>query len=920
MKVVVVESPAKAKTIEKYLGPGHTVLASFGHVRDLPAKEGSVEPDKDFMMHYEMSGRGSESIRAIAGALKDADTLILATDPDREGEAISWHVLEALNNRKVVKSKTVRRVVFNEITKTAVLEAMANPRDIDMDLVNAQQARRALDYLVGFTLSPVLWRKLPSAKSAGRVQSVALRLICERETEIEAFRAREYWTIGADFRTPQNQTVTARLVELAGKKLDKFDINNEAAAKAAVAKLAGLTYAVTDVSIKPAKRHPSPPFTTSTLQQEAARKLGFSAQMTMQIAQRLYEGVTIGGETTGLISYMRTDGVSMADEAIRAARDVIAEDFGREAVPESWRVYKTKQKSAQEAHEAIRPTDFRRRPKAVARYLDEVQLKLYELIWVRALASQMESAELERTTVDITDAKKTGMFRVTGTVVLSPGFLKLYEEGVDDKSADDEEGARLPKMTIGEAMKEEGVKPEQHFTEPPPRYSEASLVRKLEELGIGRPSTYAAILEVLKARSYVKLENKRFTPEDAGWLAYAFLVCFFEKYFAYSFTAGLEEKLDEIAEHKLEWKKVLEDFWEAFSLHDETQGLTPFSVKDAVTRIDEKMGRRGEVLDAINALLEHHFFPAREDGKDARLCPACNKGQLAIKAGRTGAFIGCSNYPECSYTRPLSAGGNGHGDIAISGPQELGIDPATSLPITLRQGPFGPYVQLGEAEGEGKAKTKPKRASLPKGVTLEDVTLDMALKLLALPRIVGLHPATGKEILAGLGRFGPYLLHDGAYTKLKDAMEALEIGINHAVEKIAEADARRKGPRQRAELKVLREVGKHPDDGEAIQVIDGRYGPYLKHGATNAPIPRGTEVDAVTMDMAILAIASRAKKGGKGKKKAAAPKSAPKAKKAAAPKAEKPQKTSGAEKPVAKKAAKKAAPKKKAAAKKAAAA
>lgn len=900
MKVVVVESPAKAKTIEKYLGPGHTVLASFGHVRDLPAKDGSVEPDKDFEMHYEMSGRGSESIRAIAGALKDADTLILATDPDREGEAISWHVLEALNNRKVVKGKTVRRVVFNEITKSAVLDAMAQPRDIDMDLVNAQQARRALDYLVGFTLSPVLWRKLPSAKSAGRVQSVALRLICERETEIEAFRAREYWTIGADFRTPQNQTVTARLVELGGKKLDKFDISNEAAAKAAVAKLQGLDYFVTDVSIKPAKRHPAPPFTTSTLQQEAARKLGFSAQMTMQIAQRLYEGVTIGGETTGLISYMRTDGVSMADEAIRAARDVIAEDFGRDAVPESWRVYKTKQKNAQEAHEAIRPTDFRRRPKAVARYLDDVQLKLYELIWVRALASQMESAELERTTVDIADKKNTGAFRVTGTVVLSPGFLKLYEEGVDDKSADDEEGARLPKMNVAEAMKEEGVKPEQHFTEPPPRYSEASLVRKLEELGIGRPSTYAAILEVLKARSYVKLENKRFQPEDAGWLAYAFLVCFFEQYFAYSFTAGLEEKLDEIAEHKLDWKKVLEDFWQDFSLHDPKEGTTAVSVKDAVTRIDEKMGRRGEVLDAINALLEHHFFPPREDGKSARLCPACNKGQLAIKAGRTGAFIGCSDYPECSYTRPLSAG-NGHGDIAISGPQELGADPATGQMITLRQGPFGPYVQLGEAEGEGKAKTKPKRASLPKGVTIEDVTLEMALKLLALPRVVGLHPDSGKEILAGLGRFGPYLLHDGAYTKLKDAMEALEIGINHAVQKIAEADARRKGPRQRAQLTVLREVGKHPDDDEPIQVIDGRYGPYLKHGATNAPLPKGVETDAVTMQQAIEAIAARAKKGGgKGKKKAA-----PKAKKAAAPK-----KAAAAEKPAAKPKAKKATAKK----------
>lgn len=900
MKVVVVESPAKAKTIEKYLGPGHTVLASFGHVRDLPAKDGSVEPDKDFEMHYEMSGRGSESIRAIAGALKDADTLILATDPDREGEAISWHVLEALNNRKVVKGKTVRRVVFNEITKSAVLDAMAQPRDIDMDLVNAQQARRALDYLVGFTLSPVLWRKLPSAKSAGRVQSVALRLICERETEIEAFRAREYWTIGADFRTPQNQTVSARLVELGGKKLDKFDINTEAAAKAAVARLQGLDYFVTDVSIKPAKRHPAPPFTTSTLQQEAARKLGFSAQMTMQIAQRLYEGVTIGGETTGLISYMRTDGVSMADEAIRAARDVIAEDFGRDAVPESWRVYKTKQKNAQEAHEAIRPTDFRRRPKAVARYLDDVQLKLYELIWVRALASQMESAELERTTVDIADKKNTGAFRVTGTVVLSPGFLKLYEEGVDDKTADDEEGARLPKMNVGEAMKEEGVKPEQHFTEPPPRYSEASLVRKLEELGIGRPSTYAAILEVLKARSYVKLENKRFQPEDAGWLAYAFLVCFFEQYFAYSFTAGLEEKLDEIAEHKLDWKKVLEDFWQDFSLHDPKEGTTAVSVKDAVTRIDEKMGRRGEVLDAINALLEHHFFPPREDGKSARLCPACNKGQLAIKAGRTGAFIGCSDYPECSYTRPLSAG-NGHGDIAISGPQELGADPATGQMITLRQGPFGPYVQLGEAEGEGKAKTKPKRASLPKGVTIEDVTLEMALKLLALPRVVGLHPDTGKEILAGLGRFGPYLLHDGAYTKLKDAMEALEIGINHAVQKIAEADARRKGPRQRAQLTVLREVGKHPDDDEPIQVIDGRYGPYLKHGATNAPLPKGVETDAVTMQQAIEAIAARAKKGGgKGKKKAA-----PKAKKAAAPK-----KAAAAEKPAAKPKAKKATAKK----------
>ncbi len=916
MKVVVVESPAKAKTIEKYLGPGHRVLASFGHVRDLPAKDGSVEPDKDFVMHYEMSGRGTESMRAIATALKDADSLILATDPDREGEAISWHVLEALEAKKAVKGKSVSRVVFNEITKTAVTEAMRNPRDIDMDLVNAQQARRALDYLVGFTLSPVMWRKLPAAKSAGRVQSVALRLICERETEIEAFRAREYWTISAEFLNAGGQKVSSRLFELGGKKLDKFDLDNGEKAHAAVARLKDLAYSVADVSIKPARRNPYPPFTTSTLQQEAARKLGFSAQFTMQLAQRLYEGVDIGGETTGLITYMRTDGVSMADEAIRSARDVIAEDFGREAVPQSWRVYKSKQKNAQEAHEAIRPTDFRRRPRAVSRYLDDAQLKLYDLIWTRALASQMESAELERTSIDIKDGANTGTFRATGTVVLSPGFLKLYEEGVDDKSSDDEEGARLPKLNIGDKLNTQDVKPDQHFTEPPPRFSEASLVRKLEELGIGRPSTYAAILEVLRARSYVKMEAKRFMPEDAGWLAFAFLVSFFDQYFAYDFTANLEEKLDEIAEHKLDWKKVLEDFWRDFSQGSDDHT----SVKDAITRIDEKMGRRGEVLDAINVMLEHHFFPAREDGRNPRLCPACNKGALGIKAGRTGAFIGCSDYPECRYTRPLSAG-NGD-EMALSGPQELGTD-ENGVPVTLRQGPFGPYVQLGEAEGEGKAKTKPKRASLPKALQSEEISLQLALKLLALPRVVGLHPETQKEILAGLGRFGPYLLHDGKYAKLKDAIEALEIGINHAVEKIAAAAARGPG-RKRPEPKPLRTIGAHPEDGEPVNVIDGRYGPYLKHGDTNAPVPRGEDHTTLSLEAAIAAIAARAK-SGKGKKgsarkaapKKAAAKAAPKAAageaKAAAPKKAAPKKAAPK-----KATAKKAAPKKAAAKKDAA--
>lgn len=913
MKVVVVESPAKAKTIEKYLGPGHRVLASFGHVRDLPPKDGSVEPDKDFTIHYEMSGRGAKSIADIARELKEADSLILATDPDREGEAISWHVLEALEAKRAIKGKHVSRVVFNEITKSAVTEAMRNPRDIDMDLVNAQQARRALDYLVGFTLSPVMWRKLPSARSAGRVQSVALRAICEREKDIEAFRAREYWTIAADFVNLSAQKFTARLIELGGRKLDKFDLANAEQAHAAVARLRDLDYRVADISIKPAKRHPAPPFTTSTLQQEAARKLGFSAQFTMQLAQRLYEGVEIGGETTGLISYMRTDGVSMADEAIRAARDVIAEDFGREVVPQSWRVYKSKQKNAQEAHEAIRPTDFRRRPRSVARYLDEAQLKLYELVWTRALASQMESAELERTTIDIRDGANNGCFRVTGTVVLSPGFLKLYEEGIDDRSSDDEDATRLPKLALQEALQTGDVKPEQHFTEPPPRFSEASLVKRLEELGIGRPSTYAAILEVLRARNYVRMDAKRFVPEDAGWLAYAFLVSFFDKYFAYDFTANLEEKLDEIAEHHLDWKKVLEEFWRVFSQGDDDHS----SVKAAVQRIDENMGRRGDVLDAINAMLETHFFPPRADGRPARLCPACSKGNLAIKAGKSGAFIGCSDYPECRYTRPLSGGTIGEdGEVAISGPQELGADPETGQMITLRQGPFGPYVQLGEPEG----KTKPKRASLPKSIPAEEIGLPLAVRLLAMPRVVGIHPETGKEILAGLGRFGPYLLHDGRYAKLKDAMEAMEIGINLAVEKIAAAAARGPG-RKRPEPKPLREIGAHPADGEPVMVIDGRYGPYLRHSGTNAPIPRELTVESITLDAAVAALAARAGSGKAGSRRGrVAPKKAT-AKKAPAPKAAKTAapKKAAAKAPAKKAVTKKAAVKKPAASKKAAA-
>ena len=879
MNVVVVESPAKAKTINKYLGRDYVVLASYGHVRDLPPKEGSVKPEADFEMIYTTEAKSGRPLKAIADALKGAKKLILATDPDREGEAISWHVLQSLKEKRALKDVEVKRVVFNEITRSAVLDAMAHPRDLDMNLVNAQQARRALDYLVGFTLSPVLWRKLPGARSAGRVQSVALRLICERETEIEAFRPREYWTIEADFLSAASAKVVARLTHADGARLDKFDIGTEAAAKALADRIAQGRFRVADVATKPAKRHPSPPFTTSTLQQEAARKLGFSAQRTMELAQRLYEGIEIGGETQGLITYMRTDGVSMADEAVRGARDTIAADFGREFVPESWRVYKAKAKNAQEAHEAIRPTDFARRPAQVSRHLDGAQARLYELIWTRAIASQMESAELERTTVDITDDPAALNLRATGTVVLFPGFLKLYEEGHDDNGVEDE-GARLPKLSPGEALKREAVRPEQHFTEPPPRYSEASLVKKLEELGIGRPSTYASILGVLRERNYVRMEKNRFIPEDKGRLVTAFLTNFFEHYFAYDFTAGLEERLDDITEERVDWKQVLREFWLAFStLQDHAEGK-PVSVPDAVANLDKAIGTRSVVIDALDEALGPHFFPDRGDGKDPRACPACGSGRLGIKLGKNGPFIGCSTYPECRYTRPLAVNGdgNGHGAVVLEGPKRLGADPATGKDVTLRRGPFGLYVQLGEAEG----KDKPKRASVPKSINPEELTVETALKLLALPRVVGTHPESGKPVNAGLGRFGPYLEHDGTYVRLPSAQEAIEIGLNRAVTLIAEKLA--KGPSKRRGVEPLRTLGKHPETGEPVVVMPGRYGPYLKSGKTNAPIPKDTTPEEVSLEMAIEAIAARAGSGG-GKRRGAKPASArPAAAKSAAAK------------------------------------
>ena len=843
MDVVVVESPAKAKTINKYLGEGYVVLASYGHVRDLPSKDGSVRPDDDFAMVYQTDPKSAKPLKAIAEALKGADRLYLATDPDREGEAISWHVLEALKERRAVGDIHVKRVVFYEITRPAVLAAMEHPRDLDMDLINAQQARRALDYLVGFTLSPVLWRKLPGARSAGRVQSVALRLICERALEIEAFQAQEYWTIDVDFRTANGAALTARLTHVEGKKLDKFELADAPAAAAIAARLRTEAFAVDEIAVRPARRNPQPPFTTSTLQQEASRKLGFGAKRTMEVAQRLYEGFDIAGETVGLITYMRTDGVQIANEAIKAIRAAIGRDYGAEFVPASPRVYKAKAKNAQEAHEAIRPTDVGRRPADLRRALNDDQYKLYELIWKRAVASQMESARLERTTIDIASADRTATLRAVGTVVIFPGFLKLYAEGRDDPSDQDEDGKRLPRVAKGEALAQTAVRPDQHFTEPPPRFSEATLVKRLEELGIGRPSTYAQILSVLQERDYARLEGGRFLPEDKGRLVTAFLASFFGRYVGYDFTADLEERLDDISDHKIDWKQVLREFWTEFSgAVDETKDL-----------------RVSQVLDALNEILGPHIFRSAPDGStDPRACPVCDDGRVSLKLGRFGAFVGCSNYPDCRYTRRIGVNGEGADGLADDGPVELGTDPASGLMVTLRKGPYGHYVQLGEPVD----KAKPKRSSLPKDMPPDSIDLEFALRLLALPRVVGNHPETGKPISAGLGRYGPYVECDGKYGRLASSEEIFTIGLNRAVDLLAQAPGR--GGRRPAQ--ALRVLGMHPDDSGDIKLMDGRYGPYVTHDGVNATLPKGTSTKQITLEQAIELLREKAAKG-KGRAK-----------------------------------------------------
>jgi len=806
VKLVVVESPAKAKTIEKYLGSGHRVLASFGHVRDLPPKDGSVDPDKNFDMLWQVSPDRAKQLKAIADEAKNADTLILATDPDREGEAISWHVQEVLRQKKALP-KEVQRVTFNAITNSAVTEAMKKPRGLDEDLIDAYKARRALDYLVGFTLSPILWRKLPGAKSAGRVQSVALRLIVDREREIEVFKPQEYWAVIATFEK-DGQSFTARLAQFDGRKIERLTIGSRDEAEAAKAAVEAGRFTISSVETKPFAKNPPPPFTTSTLQQEAARKLGFSASHTMRVAQSLYED--------GLITYMRTDGIDMAPEAVSAARRAIATRYDAGFVPDKPRQYQSKIKNAQEAHEAIRPTDFDR-----SRAASGDHGRLYELVYNRALASQMASARLERTTVELADGTGKAVLRATGQVVLFPGYLALYEEGRDEK-AEDEDATRMPSLREGDMPAKTEVEATQHFTQPPPRYSEASLVKRLEELGIGRPSTYAATLQTLKDREYVRVDKGRFVPEESGRLVTAFLERFFERYVSYDYTAELEEELDDVSGGRLNWQKLLDDFW-----------------RDFKPKAGEVMDQKpSEITQALDEFLAPWLYPPRADGTDPRLCPQCGVGQLSLRGGKFGAFVACSNYPECRYTQKFGQGGD---QAQSDGPQELGAG------ILLKTGRFGPYVERDD-----------KRASIPKDVPLDDVTAEVAERLLSLPREIGAHPETGKAITASIGRYGPYLAHDGKYAKLGSTSEVFETGMNAAVAKLA--DAATGGGRSGASREPIAVLGTHPN-GKDVKVMEGRYGPYVSDGTTHATLPKGADPKAVALDEAIRLIDERAAKG-----------------------------------------------------------
>ena len=833
MKLVIVESPAKAQTINKYLGNNYKVVASIGHVRDLPRKDGAVEPEKDFQMSWDQPLDKKKVINGIIKDLKDAETLILATDPDREGEAISWHINEILNEKKALKSKQVQRVVFNEITKSSVINAMEHPRDINSELVDAYLARRALDHLIGFRISPILWRKLPGSRSAGRVQSVALRLVCERELEIEKFIIEEYWTISGIFENSSSEKFSSRLIEFDQKKLKKFDIPNEEHSKKILDEIKKHNFYISNIEKKRVKRNPIPPFTTSTLQQEASRKLGFSAYKTMRIAQKLYEGINLNKETSGLITYMRTDGVQISQEAITNIREFISNEYGRNFIPESPRYYKSKAANAQEAHEAIRPTNFTYSPKLISKYLDKDQLKLYDLIWKRTLSSQMASAELDKTTVDIKSKDNSITFRTNGSQIAFPGFLKVYKESFDEKttSSDNDDDKLLPILNLNDSLDLKNLEDEQHFTQPPARYTDASLVKKMEELGIGRPSTYASTLRVLVERDYVMKESGKLIPEERGRILTAFLSNFFGKYVDYEFTATLEKDLDKTSDGKLPYKDLLSDFWRDFKKH-----------LDKMTDLE-----RSEILNTLESELEQMFFSTEDNQFNAsKKCPKCSDGKIGLQLGKYGAFIGCNNYPECKYTKQIAnkKDSNPEFDNEIDFDQSLGKDPDTNEDVFVKKGPYGSYVQL----GDGK---KPKRVSIPKLVNPKDINLEKALLLLSLPRVIGNHPETNKEITANIGRYGPYLKYDVNSVSLPNDETVLTIGLNHAVVLISEKSS------------GGRSLGKHPNNDGEVLAKKGRYGPYVEYKKTRATLPKTMNLDEITLDEALELIEkkeTRAKK------------------------------------------------------------
>ena len=841
MNIVVVESPAKAKTINEYLGSDFKVIASYGHVRDLPSKTGSVNPDNNFSMVWETVIKSKKYMEDIAQSLKSSDHLYLATDPDREGEAISWHIVEILKSKNLLDKVQIHRVVFHEITKKAIKDAIAHPKQLNQDLIEAYLARKALDYLFGFTLSPILWRKLPGSKSAGRVQSVALRLICERESEIELFKPREYWSIDAIFKTDLGKDLSARLTRFDEQKLKKFSLSSKKETENVAKKLSDLAYKVEKIDRRTEIRRSKPPFTTSTLQQESSRKLGLSAKRTMQVAQRLYEGINIGGSVQGLITYMRTDNVNLSDQATDDVRNQIKNQFGGSYLPRQKNIYKSKLKNAQEAHEAIRPTDIKLIPQDL-NSLDSEQSALYELIWKRTIASQMENAKLERISTGISSADKQNTFIATGSIVLFDGFLKLYKEGKDE-SIDDEERDEifLPKLKENELLKLNRVDQNQHFTQPPPRYTEASLVKKLEELGIGRPSTYANIIGVLQARQYVNFEKKHFIPEDRGRIITSFLVNFFKRYVEYDFTAKMEDRLDGISNSKENWKDVLHNFWHDF--RENVDGTKDLPVRKVINTLDAELGE--------------HFLPKKSDGSDPRKCPSCNNGRLGIMLSKTGGFIGCSNYEDdknrCNFTMPLEhLGDSGNGNLTKY-PFELGKEPETNRDVKIKKGPYGLYVEL-SAESDND---KPKRMSIPKNLNAEEINLSKALELLSLPRLIGQHPETKKNIYGSIGPFGPYIKHDDAYKSLKED-DVLTIGLNRAVELISQIKNRGSG--------VSRALGQHPESGKKIFIKNGRYGPYIKFGSMNVSIPKTIDEKKITIEQAVSLISQKERKPKKQKK------------------------------------------------------